>query len=398
MPPKKMYQQVWLLASAQALFQIVSVMVMTIGALAGAQMASSPTLATLPIAGMFLGTATMMFPASLWMAKIGRRNGFLVGALLGIIGGLIAAYGIVIQSLYVLSFGTILIGGYQAFAQFYRFAASEVADNLYRPKAISLVMTGGVVAALLGPLLARSGASFFDAQYLGTFLLLAVISLGAIAVLCKLDIPMAEPKTVVHAPISTRSWKTLVLQPTYLVAVFIGMTSYGVMVLAMTAMPIAMMSHQHSLGATTTVMQLHVLSMFLPSFITGSLITRFGVLKIMFAGIAMFIGHILFALSGVSFASFASALILLGTGWNFMYISGTALLTSTYTPEEKAKAQATNDMSIFMVSLACSLAAGGLLNYLGWQTLNIMLLPWLACAVLAIVWLIYIQRKTARIN
>ena len=170
------------------------------------------------------------------------------------------------------------------------------------------------------------------------------------------------------------------------------------MVLAMTAMPIAMMSHQHSLGATTTVMQLHVLSMFLPSFITGSLITRFGVLKIMFAGIAMFIGHILFALSGVSFASFASALILLGTGWNFMYISGTALLTSTYTPEEKAKAQATNDMSIFMVSLACSLAAGGLLNYLGWQTLNIMLLPWLACAVLAIVWLIYIQRKTARIN
>ena len=184
-----MYRQVFILASAQALFQIVSVAVMTVGGLAGAMIASSPRWATLPIAMMFLGTAVMMFPASIWMAKVGRRTGFLCGTMLGIAGGLIGALGIWQSSLVLLSSGTFLIGTYQAFAQFYRFAASEVADNAFRPRAISLVLAGGVVAAILGPLLARLGGPLLEPEYLASFLIIALVSLVATAVLLGFRLP-----------------------------------------------------------------------------------------------------------------------------------------------------------------------------------------------------------------
>lgn len=171
-----MYRQVLILASSQSLFQTVSVMVMTIGGLAGANIANSPTLATLPIASMFLGTALMMFPASMLMAHIGRRKGFLCGALLGVLGGIIAAIGIYYHSLFTLAFGTACVGAYQSFAQFYRFAASEVADDNFRSKAISFVMAGGIVAALIGPTLARLGGALFSGfEYIGSFLIITIV-------------------------------------------------------------------------------------------------------------------------------------------------------------------------------------------------------------------------------
>jgi MFS family permease len=380
-----MHRQVLILAAAQALFQVVSIMVMTIGALAGSQIASSPTWATLPIATMFLGTAVMVFPASLWMVRVGRRVGFLYGSLLGVAGGLIAALGISLASLPMLAFGTFLVGAYQAFAQFYRFAASEVADAAFRPRAISLVMAGGVVAALAGPTLARLGGDVMQPEYMGSFLILAVVSLLGTGVLLALHMPPAPPEHTAHQP--ARPWRQIVAQPTYAVALFGAATGYGIMILAMTATPLAMLHHQHGLGAAATVIQLHVLGMFLPSFITGSLIVRFGVLHIMLVGVLLFIGHILLTLTGTGFGSFASALILLGVGWNFMYIGGTTLLTSTYTPVEKGSAQAINDMLIFAVGLVCSFGAGGLLHALGWQTLNLVLLPWLALAAAALIWL-----------
>ncbi|MBW4653363.1 MAG: MFS transporter [Kaiparowitsia implicata GSE-PSE-MK54-09C] len=176
-------------------------------------------------------------------------------------------------------------------------------------------------------------------------------------------------------------------QPTYLVALFGAVTGYGVMILAMTATPLAMVHHSHGLGATATVIQLHVLGMFLPSFFTGSLIARFGVLRIMFAGIVLLTGHVLFSLSGTGFYSITAALILLGVGWNFLYIGGTNLLTRTYTTAKRGKAQATNDLTIFVVGLLASLSAGMLQNTIGWQSLNLALLPWLAFAALAIIWL-----------
>ncbi|MDX4953627.1 MFS transporter [Delftia acidovorans] len=380
-----MHRQVLILSCAQALFQIVSVGVMTVGGLAGAAIAESPRWATLPIATMFLGTATMMFPASMWMARVGRRLGFQCGTLLGIAGGLTAAWGISAGSLALLAFGTFLIGNYQAFAQFYRFAASEVADEGFRPRAISFVMAGGVVAALAGPMLARLGGPLLQPEYLGSFLIMAVVSFIATGVLLGFHVP-AKATGSTQAIGKGRPWQEIVLQPAYLVALFGASTGYGIMILAMTATPIAMVHHHHALGTAATVIQLHVLGMFLPSFFTGSLIARFGVLRIMFTGVVLFLGHILMTMTGTGFNSFASALVLLGVGWNFLYIGGTTLLTSTYAPAEKARAQAINDMTIFAVGLVCSFSAGGLLEALGWQRMNVLLLPWLVLAALSLGW------------
>ncbi len=381
-----MYSQVLILAGSQSLFQTVSVMVMTIGGLAGANIANTPTLSTLPIATMFLGTAVMMFPASMWMAHVGRRKGFLCGAFLGVLGGIIAAIGIFYSSLFILSLGTFCVGAYQSFAQFYRFAASEVANEAFRARAIAWVMAGGVVAALIGPALARIGGPLFDQlAYVGSFLIITIVSLLAMGILAGLHIPdHTEAKTDFRAG---RPWQRIVFQPVYLVALLSAATAYGIMILGMTATPIAMRHTHHELVSITTVIQLHVLGMFLPSFITGNLISRFGVLKVMFAGIVLLACYVAFALSGIQFASFAISLILLGVGWNFLLIGSTALLTTTYTVMEKAKAQAINDMTIFIIGLACSFSAGGLLTVLGWETMNIALLPWLAFTALALFWL-----------
>ncbi|WMD19709.1 MFS transporter [Achromobacter seleniivolatilans] len=379
-----MHRQVAILATAQALFQTASVLVMTVGGLAGGLVAPSPELATTPIAAMFLGTAVMTFPASSWMAKVGRRRGFLTGSSLGILGGLLAALGVWLASLPVLAAGTFLVGAYQAFAQFYRFAASEVADELFRPRAISLVLGGGIVAALLGPTLARVGGPMLQPVYTGSFIILAAVSLVATCVLAALRMPNVRVDHV--DPTQGRSWLAIVKQPSYLVALFSAVTGYGVMILAMTATPLAMVHHHHELSTATTVIQLHVLGMFLPSFFTGSLIARFGVIRVMLAGVVLLVGHVLLTWTGTSFYSFASALILLGVGWNFLYIGGTTLLTTTYSPSEKGRAQATNDMTIFVVGLACSFSAAGLLKRFGWQALNELLLPWLAVAAVLLLW------------
>jgi len=379
------HRQVFLLASAQALFQTVSVLVMTVGGLAGGMIAPRPELATMPIAAMFLGTAVVTFPAAMGMTKYGRRAGFVLGALLGVAGGLLAAWGIWLESLALLSCGTFLVGTYQAFAQFYRFAASEVAEAAFRPRAISLVLAGGIVAALAGPMLARFGGPLLHPEYLGSFLLLALVS--AIAAVALLSLRVSAAKADDGAVVRGRNWTTIVKQPAYLVALFGAATGYGIMILAMTATPIAMVHHHHELSSAATVIQLHVLGMFLPSFFTGSLITRFGVLRIMLAGVALLTGHVLMTLTGVGFGSFAGALMLLGVGWNFLYVGGTTLLTTTYKAAEKGRAQGTNDMTIFAVGLACSFSAGALLQLFGWQTLNLLLLPWLALAALALLWL-----------
>lgn len=388
-----MHRQVLLLAGSQALFQTVSVLVMTVGGLAGSQLAPSPEWATAPIATMFLGTAIATVPASMWMARVGRRVGFVTGAMLGALGGVAAAAGIVTSSLLLLCLGTLLVGTFQAFAQFYRFAASEVSNEAFRPRAISLVLAGGVVAAVAGPALGRFGGDLLQPSYTASFLILAVVSLIAAGVLLGVNVPRSidtpEEKS------AARSLGQILWQPTYLVALFSAVTGYGVMILAMTATPLAMAHHDHGLGETATVIQLHVLGMFLPSFFTGSLIARFGVLRIMLTGIALLVGHVLLSLSGTGFYSFSSALILLGVGWNFLYIGGTNLLTTTYTAAEKGKAQATNDLTIFLVGLAASLSAGILQNNVGWQTLNLLLLPWLAMAAAAIIGLGFSARKGA---
>ncbi|WP_081917250.1 MFS transporter [Devosia sp. LC5] len=377
-----MHRQVLLLAFAQALFQTATVLVMTVGSLAGAQLAIAPELATAPIAAMFLGTAIGIVPASMWMARVGRRVGFVAGTIAGVAGGLVAATGIAVGSLLLLCLGTCLVGIYQSFAQFYRFAASEVADDRFRPRAISLVLAGGIMAAVAGPALGRLGGPWLQPAYSGSFLILAAVCLVGAGLLMGLRVP-PRPATVSSEP--ARPLSVIMRQPDYLVALFGAVTGSGVMILAMTATPLAMVHHHHGLDQASLVIQLHVLGMFLPSLFTGSLVARFGALQVMGAGIALLVGQVLMTLSGTSFYSFAGALVLLGLGWNFLYVAGTSLLTRTYSTAEKAKAQAANDLIVYMVGLAASLCAGIL--HLGWQTMNLFLLPWLGLAAAAVLWL-----------
>jgi MFS family permease len=381
-----MHRQVLLLAATQALFQTASAMVVTVGALAGAQIAT-PALATVPIASMIFGTATMIIPASMWMARKGRRNGFLLGSILGVLGALVAAWGIHSKSLLVLATGCWLIGAYQGFAQFYRFAASEIATEDFRPRAISWVMAGGVVAAFLGPGMGLFGAKLVGAPYAGSFLLLALSCVIAGGLLWNLVNPKVEPAGGRRRPL-----REMIAQPNYLVALFGAATGSGVMVLAMTATPLAMEHHQHGLSASATVIQAHMLGMFVPSFFTGTLVARFGVTRMMLAGVVLLASHVAVSASGTSLPSFVSALVLLGVGWNFLYVGGTTLLTGAYLPAERARAQATNDFIVYLVGLAASLSAGVLLELVGWRNLNLLLLPWLLLAVVAVFWL----RRTRR--
>lgn len=368
--------QVLLLATSQALFQTVAIAVVTIGGLAGASVAASPSWATLPIAAMLLGTATTTIPASLWMARRGRRSGFVLGALTGAVGAIVAALGVWVGSLTVLACGTFLMGIYQGFAQYYRFAAIEVAPANTGARAISYVLAAGVVAALAGPALGQLGAKLFARDYVGSFVLASFVALAGAALLLRLRVPSTARNEAANVP--ARSWRAVVTQPRYLVALLGGGTGLGVMVLAMTATPIAMVHHDHGLGDAASVIQMHTLAMFLPSFITGSLIARFGALRIMLAGVAAFALHVAITASGTEFHSFAAALVMLGVGWNFLYIGGTALLSTTYTPAEMSRAQATNDMVIFAIGLVCSVSAAALLSAYGWQRLNFWLWPWIA--------------------
>jgi MFS family permease len=378
-----MRAQILILAASQAIFQTASVIVVTVGSLAGALIASSPSLATLPIAAMLLGTALATFPASAWMDRAGRKTGFVTGALLGAAAGLTAALGVWAGSLPLLCLGTFLVGCWQAFAQFYRFAASEIATETFRSRAISYVLAGGIVAAFAGPWLARLGEPMLKPAYLGSFLLLTLVSLVAAGMLLKLRIPRSG-KT--EGGSNGRPWRAIVTQPTYAVALFSAATGGGVMILAMTATPLAMVEHRHSLDATATVIQLHVLGMFVPSFFTGTLIARFGTAPVMLAGVVILACHVLITLTGSGFGSFATALTMLGLGWNFLYVGGTTMLTTAYTEAEKGRAQAINDMTIFVVGMTCSFAAGALLNAFGWVAMNLLTLPWLSVAAGALLW------------
>lgn len=381
MPNVSARRQVLILAASQAIFQTASVLVVTVASLAAAEFARRG-LATLPIATMLLGTALVTFPASIWMNRAGRKPGFVAGALLGAAGGLTAAAGVWTGSLALLCLGTFLVGAWQAFAQFYRFAAGEVASDEFQSRAIAYVLAGGVVAAFAGPWLARLGEPILQPAYLGSFLLLALVALLGAGLLLNLRMPPPKPM----AAESGRPWRQIVTQPVYAVALFAAATGGGVMVLAMTATPLAMAGHHHSLSSTAAVIQLHVLGMFVPSFFTGSLIARYGAQPVMLAGVVILAGHILITLTGGGFGSFAAALMLLGLGWNFLYVGGTTMLTTTYTEAEKGRAQATNDMTIFVVATACSFAAGALLDALGWTRMNLLLLPWLGVAALALIW------------
>lgn len=378
-----------ILAIAQALYGAVTTAVVVTAGLVGSQLAPDASLATLPMSMMIIGTALTTFPISLLMRRIGRRTGFIACALAGAAGSLIGLVAIFIQSFMLFLAGCLLVGVYQASASYYRFAAADTASPAFRPKVISWVMTGGVIAALIGTMTVMATVDLFaPITFAGTWAAMAVISLVAAVLLIPLDIPNISQA---DAP-TGRPLGVIARQPRYIVAALTAMLSYGIMVLVMTATPVAMLGCGFSVQDSSWVIQWHALAMFVPSFFTGNLISRFGAEKISAIGMLLLVGAAVSGLMGIRFENFAIGLILLGLGWNFGFIGGTSLLTVTYEAAERNKAQGLNDFLVFGTTALASLSAGKLLASYGWDAVNYAVFPMVVLALVMIAWLMTHRR------
>ncbi len=382
-------RNVLILSAAQALFQTVSVMVITLSGIVGWMMAEDKSLATLPIAMMMVAVALTMIPASLFMQRYGRKAGFVLGAMLGCIAGLLAAIAIWLDNFSLFVAANMLIGSYQAFAQYYRFAAADVASDDFKSRAISWVIAGGVIAAVAGPNLVIYTQNIGSVPSALTYLSMVVLSILALLLLSRLSLP---PVSTTEASDTPRALPAIMRQPIFLTALAGSAIGSAVMLLVMTATPLAMQTCGLPLSSAATVIQWHVLGMFAPSFFTGNLIRRFGVLTIMGSGVALLLGHVVIALSGIEYLHFLSGLILLGVGWNFLFIGGTTLLTEAYRTSERAKVQAAHDFLMFVAVSIATFSSGSLLNAYGWQSVNLAVLPMLAIALLMII-MLGMQRK-----
>ena len=355
------------------------VMSMALGAILGGVLAPDKSLATLPIAMMVIGTAITSLPAAILMRYFGRHAGFLIGATLGLGGSLLCAFALQQQSFALFVIGHFLLGSYQGFANYYRFAAVEATAASHASRAISWVIAGGVVAAFLGPQLGQWGRDWIDGNlFVGSYIAQAMLSLGALALLSQVKLkPVEIPRFEVPRPL-----REIFAQPTLQASILGAAIGYSVMIMVMTATPLAILGCGLQSASVTPVIQWHVVGMFAPSFFTGSLIKRYGAPRIMQIGFALLLGHVSITLLGFDFLHFLSALILLGVGWNFAFIGGTSLLTQTYRPSEQLKVQAINEFIIFGLAALATLSAGWLYERFGWITLNLTVVPLLAIALL----------------
>lgn len=376
-------KNVLILALCVALGMSGNGIVLSVAALAGAVMLVDDGWATLPLAVMFTATMLTTIPASILMGHVGRRIGFSIGALIGCTGACLAAYAIFANSFTLFVAASVPIGMFNAFAQFYRLAAADTASEAFRPKAISLVMAGGVLAALLGPTLAKWSYDLFaPVLFAGGYAVIAVLTLLSVVLLQLVEIPRPSAE---DRKDSGRPLGEIVRQPKFITAAISAAAGYGTMSLVMTATPLAMIACGFTFHDSTTVIQWHALAMFAPAFFTGHLIQRFGALNIILVGALLNAGCLAIALSGIEFEQFLSALVLLGVGWNFMFIGGTSLLTETHTPAERAKTQAVNDFAVFSTVTLASFSSGVLHSRIGWEAVNLgMVLP-LLVAVMAVI-------------
>jgi len=385
------HRNVAVLALCQALFITGQSMMFILAGLVGASLADEKALATLPISMIIIATALTTIPASLLMKRIGRKPGFMLGATCGIIGALIASYGIYQSSFWLFVLGTLTIGIYGGFAQYYRFAAADVAESHFRSKAISLVISGGIVAAFSGPLLTNYTFDISAIPFLGSFITVAILAAIAIAMLSLIDIPRPD---IAERTSSGRPLLEIIRQPELLAAIFVGMIGYSTMSLLMTATPLAMIGHGYMVHDASFVIQWHLVGMFAPAFFTGSLIVRFGVRKVMLSGVILLATAIIAALAGETVPHFWVALFALGLGWNFTFIGASSLLTETYHPDERAKVQALNDFTVFGTVALASLTSGALLHFFDWRTVNLAAIPVISLAGMAIIFLIIRRRRS----
>jgi MFS family permease len=377
------YRDIFLLACCQALLLVNNSALIAMNGLVGYALAPSKSLATVGVTSFVLGSAVAAMPASLWMAKVGRRRGFMTGSLVAIVGTATCACALWISSFALYCLGTAIIGVYTAFGLQYRFAAAEVAAPEFKAKAISLVLAGGIAGGFLGPEATRWGRELFSTQFLGSFLVMSVFALVALGVQSQVRVPMPT----VASGGGGRPVAKIAAQPVFVVAVLAAALGYGVMNLLMTATPLAMSFCNHPYAAAAFVIEWHVVGMYAPGFFTGGLIQRFGVLKVIVAGAALVAIAIGIAIAGNQVAQFWAALVSLGVGWNLMYTGGTTLLTETYTAQDKAKTQGLNDFIVFTVMGISSFSSGALVDAAGWERMNAVALPFVAVVAVAALWL-----------
>jgi len=368
------------LAASQALMLSAIVMSMAVAGIIGSQLSPDPGLATLPIAAMVVGVAVASLPAGLFMRRVGRRTGFLIGGMIGVVASLLSVYALQVQSFALFVLGHFLLGSYQGFANYYRFAAVEAAAPAHASKAISLVVAGGIVAAFLGPQIGQWGRELVASHlFAGSYLIQAILTVIALALLSGLRLPVVAATQGGDA----RSLMEIIRQPALQMSIFGASVGYSAMIMAMTATPLAMLGCGLPGSSVTPVIQWHVVGMFAPSFFTGDLIKRFGAPRIMQIGFVLLLAHVAIAVSGLEFLHFLSALILLGLGWNFAFIGGTALLTQTYRPAEQLRVQMVNEFIVFGLVATASLSAGWIYTHFGWVLLNLSMVPLLVVALLA---------------
>jgi len=380
-------RQLSLLAICQALLYVNNVTLISINGLAGLVLSPTPLYATLPITAYIAGSALTTVPASLAMARLGRRAGFVFGSAMGIVGTSTAALGMLTGSFVLLCLGTFCTGIYNAFAQYLRFAAVDVADAYdpsLRERAISWVLAGGIAGGLIGPELSKITVNLLPAAFAASYLVLAAVALVAGLVASRLVIPQA---VISASAAAARPLAAIARQPTFVVAVAVGAISYGSMNLLMTATPLAMKVCGFGYPDAADVIKWHVVGMFAPGFFTGHLIRRFGVLRIMLVGCALMFLTVVIAHAGLTYWHFWFALFALGVGWNFMFVAATTLLTTTYTTAEKAKVQGVNDLTVFVTMISSSAASGALLSTSGWTDLNLYAVPALVLATLGAAYL-----------
>lgn len=380
-------RNVLLLAVCQALGMSCTSLSMTVSSLVGLELAPAPDWATLPLGLHYLATMLATLPASQCMRIWGRRAGFSVGAFIGLAAGLVSAAGIWFASFELFCLGAFLLGCFNGHAVFYRFAAADTATPLERGRAISLVLAGGLAAAFIGPELAKHSRVLADwPEFLGGFLAISLLAGFSILVLQFLRIPKPVAATGLEGTSSARPIWQIVRQPKFLIAVACAMVGYGAMNLIMVSTPLAMVGGGHHFDHAASVVQWHVVGMYLPSFFTGRWITRFGLYRILGAGALMILLCVAITWSGHGFVQFWTALVLLGVGWNFLYVGGSALLTETYRPAEMSKAQGLNDFLVAGTTAMTALTSGMLFAGFGWGGLTAIVVAPLFLVLLAVIW------------
>lgn len=388
---RAMKAQVTLLTVCQALAMTTNTVLITTAALVGYALAADKSLATLPLAMRQVATMAGTIPASLLMARVGRQQGFLFGTLLGTFGAGLSIYSLTIAHFWLFLAAMIFLGLANSFVGYYRFAAADVADDDFRPQAISWVIAGGIVAAVLGPWLATGSKAWFDSElYIGAFVAMLVLQVLSTVCLLLLNIPHTVKR---DAGVTLRSLFVIMRQPQFLVATLGSTISYGVMAFVMTATPLAMSAYDHSFGQSASVIQWHVFGMFGPALFTGWLIKRLGVINIITIGAVLNLGCMALNLAGTGFWYFAIALFLLGLGWNFMYVGSTTLLTETYRPEEKAKVQAAHDFTVFSFVALSTFLSGRVFHRFHWEALNQMSWPLILLTLAIVLWLRYSDQQ-----